>query len=41
MVKKRDFKRKKLLEKYTAKMLNSWNNKRIEERYLKKLEKNW
>jgi len=36
-----EFKRIKLLEKYTAKMLYGWNDRKFEEEYLKKLEGNW
>ena len=35
------FKRSKLLEKYTAKLLFRWNNKKFKNEYLKKLERNW
>ena len=35
------FKRSKLLEKYTAKLLFRWNNKKFKDEYLKKLERNW
>ena len=38
---KRDFKRGKLSEKFTAKMLYRWNNGKFKEEYLKKLERNW
>ena len=37
----RDFGRSELLRKFTAKMLYGWNDRRFEEEYLKKLEKNW
>ena len=30
-----------LPEKYTARVLYGWNDKKFEEEYLKKLEKNW
>ena len=40
-IEERDFRRGKLLEKYIAKMLYGWNNKKFEEEYLRKLEKNW
>ena len=36
-----EYKRIKLLEKYTAKVLYRWNDQKFEEEYLKKLEKNW
>jgi len=35
------FKRSKLLEKYTAKILFGWDNRKFEDKYLKKLEKSW
>jgi len=35
------FKRSELLEKYTAKLLFRWNNKKFKNEYLKKLERNW
>ena len=35
------FKRIELPGKYTAKLLYGWDNKKFEEKYLKKLEKNW
>jgi len=35
-----EYKRMELLGKYTAKLLYGWNDKRFEEEYLKKLEKN-
>ena len=41
MVKKRDFKREQLSGKYTAKLLYGWDDKKFEEEYLTKLEKNW
>jgi len=41
MAEKRDFKRGKLLKKYTVKMLYEWNNKKFEEKYLRKLKRNW
>ena len=37
----RDFRRGKLLEKFTAKMLYGWDDGKFEEEYLKKLERNW
>ena len=36
-----EFKRMKLPGKYTAKMLYGWNDGKFEEKYLKKLERNW
>jgi len=38
---KRDFRRGELSGKFTAKMLYGWDNKKFEDEYLKKLEKNW
>jgi len=35
-----EFKRSKLLEKYTAKLLFRWDNKKFEDEYLKKIERN-
>ena len=35
-----EFKRGKLLERYMAKLLYRWNNKKFDEEYLKKLERN-
>ena len=37
----RDFRRGELLEKFTAKMLYEWDNRKYEEEYLRKLERNW
>jgi len=37
----RDFKREKLLEKYTVKRLYKWDDKKFEKEYLRKLERNW
>jgi len=34
------YRRMELPEKYMAKLLYGWNNKKFEEEYLKKLEKN-
>ena len=36
-----EFRRGELSERYTAKLLYGQNNKKFEEEYLKKLEKNW
>jgi len=36
-----EFKRSKLPGKYTARILFGWDNKKFEDEYLKKLEKNW
>ena len=41
MVKERDFRRGELLGKYMAKLLYGWDDKKFEEEYLTKLEKNW
>jgi len=40
MVKERDFKREELSGKFTAKMLYGWDNRKFEEEYLRKLERN-
>ena len=37
----RDFRRGQLLGKFMAKMLYRWDDKKFEDEYLKKLEKNW
>jgi len=36
-----EFKRGELLERYTAKLLYGWDDKKFDEEYLKKLQKNW
>ena len=36
-----EFKRSKLPEKYIAKLLFGWDDRKFEDEYLKKLEKNW
>jgi len=36
-----EFKRSELPEKYIAKLLFGWDNRKFEDEYLKKLEKNW
>ena len=41
MVEAKDFRREKLLGKFTAKMLYRWDNGKFEEEYLRKLERNW
>ena len=41
MAEKKDFRRGELLGKYIAKLLYEWNDKKFEEEYLRKLEKNW
>ena len=40
MAEERDFRRGELLGKFMAKMLYGWDNKKFEDEYLKKLEKN-
>jgi len=37
----RDFRRGKLLGKYTVEMLYSWDNGKFEKEYLTRLERNW
>jgi len=41
MAEERDFRRKELPEKFIVKMLYGWDNGKFEEKYLKKLERNW
>jgi len=41
MIEKRNFGRKELSGKYTAKILYRWDNKKFEEKYLRKLKRNW
>ena len=41
MIEKKNFRRKELLRKYTAKMLYGWDDGKFEEEYLRKLERNW
>ena len=41
IVEEKDFRRGELPGKYTAKILYKWNNRRFENKYLRKLEKNW
>jgi len=36
-----DFRRGELSEKYMAKMLYEWDNRKFEKEYLRKLERNW
>ena len=36
-----EFRREELPERYIAKLLYGWNNKKFNEEYLKKLERNW
>ena len=41
MAEERDFRREELPEKFTARMLYRWDDRKFEEEYLKKLERNW
>ena len=41
MEEEREYKRMELLEKYTVKLLYRWDDRKFEEEYLNKLEKNW
>jgi len=41
MAEERDFRRGKLPRKYMAKMLYKWDDRKFENKYLKKLERNW
>ena len=41
MIEEKDLRRGELPEKYTAKMLYGWDNRKFEEEYLRKLERNW
>ena len=36
-----EFKRSELLGKFMAKLLFGWDDKKFEDKYLKKLERNW
>ena len=38
---KEEYRRMELPGKYMAKLLYGWDNKRFEDEYLKRLEKNW
>jgi len=40
MIEKKDFRRGELPEKYTAKMLYRWNDRKFEKEYLRKLKRN-
>jgi len=40
-LKAKEFKRGELLERYMVKLLYGWNDKKFDEEYLKKLERNW
>ena len=37
----KDFRREELPEKYIVKILYRWNDRKFEDEYLKKLERNW
>jgi len=41
LAKKRDFRRGEFPGKYTVKILYEWNNRRFENEYSRKLERNW
>jgi len=41
MAEEKYLRRGELLGKYTAKMLYKWNNRKFENKYLKRLERNW
>jgi len=41
MMEKKNFRRWKLLGKYTVKILYGWDNEKFEEEYSRKLERNW
>ena len=41
MIEEKDFRKRKLLEKYIIKMLYGWDDGKFEEKYLMKLERNW
>ena len=41
MVEEREFRRRELLGRYTAKLLFEWDDRRFEKEYLRKLERNW
>ena len=41
IVEKKDFRREELPGKYIAKMLYGWDDRKFEEEYLRKLERNW
>jgi len=40
LAEEQDFRREELLGKYTTKILYKWNNRKFEEEYLRKLERN-
>ena len=41
LAEKKDFRRAELPERYTAKLLYGWEDGKFENKYLKKLERNW
>jgi len=41
LAEERNFRKKELPGKYTAKILYGWDNRRFENEYLRKLERNW
>ena len=41
LAEERDFRRGELPEKFMVKMLYGWDDRKFEEEYLKKLERNW
>ena len=41
MAEERDFRKGDLPGRFTVKILYGWDNRKFEEEYLKKLEKNW
>ena len=41
IMKEREFRKRKLLEKYTVKILYGQNNKKLKKEYLRRLERNW
>ena len=41
IIEEQDFRRENLLRKYIVKMLYRWNDRKFEEKCLKKLERNW
>jgi len=40
-VEEKDFRRGELPEKFMAKMLYGWDDRKFEKEYLRKLERNW
>jgi len=40
-IEEKNFRREELPEKYTVKMLYGWDDRKFEEEYLRKLERNW